>query len=908
MKIILTIISILTLNNFISQDTSCLHNVSTNYLNPTNGSAPSNPSLNNNQFLNHFNWNAVDNFNFLATYPLQNMQYNQDMINIQNSQQDPYYSYIYSGEKMSYENGWELLLLNIGKFPNLDPLPISDFTDIPYIVLYNRYKGILRLFANYGNGYLSTQASIDAMRIELHFDVNLNGDKVLNGLLRLNKGTDEALDQNTTVNQLSSMAFHPNQPNKWFSTDFQVAYDPCVCYYPSNMRFKFFAIENQDLELHGREIEIEQNLISGKALNQKDYLSNFDYSGDSAKGGMLMYKTLDYMINEYKSKLDAYKIKLAAVNEFNANIERESAIIDAFKYIVIEGGNAAISSASGAPWFIGLVNWAGDMIGQDSLKVDKLISNAKEKLSKGVNNLVSEKLTKQDDPTAPISPSASFSEMHFKGKVTDYTSLTGPNFFTPGTYGSNATGSPVLDNYSEYPIYNEALGVFALLESPKLLKSMSSTIKTTSCGVLPLNFRTEVINNRVQFKLKEPLKYTFNPVLNYVSKNIKAMYIVKAKNKFIVQTDSTNSLASFVLDNSVNLFSDSINKNDTLLNYTDPIINLNNQHKIKKESIAYNTGFLPLDAFTEFTIEIGSEEFANYNSTTCQLGTVNSANSLFRSIWEDFDVQVKLLIDVKYNESHENGKPHEYTYVFTYDVKDNNITLSNIELSPSLENSIGDIMQYNENTTFHNTNFNGGIVQGCVLTGTTYTCKSWNDATIEGLITTSNGYKVEIKAGHEIIMIPESSISPEINLSIVPVLNYSKPMPQVIQTQVTAFCNNNNSPTGYNANRPVKSFSNQIASEEAIREKSKNNLTANPFTFTLYPNPATSETTIQLKNANFGDAVVRMYDITGKEVFISISSPKEDIRVLNVSALERGVYFVKVDTYGETLTKQLIVQ
>lgn len=189
-KIYLYLVFLCVLNTLNAQNENCTHNVSTNFQNPTNNSIPYNTSLNGDEFLNQFDWNALNSSGFLTTYQLQNMTYNQNMINIQSVASGSYYSYLYSGERMSYENGWELLLLNIGKFPNLDPLPNSDYADIPYIVLYNRYKGIIRLFANYGNGYISTQASIDAMRIELKFASNINGQNVLNGMFRLNSGKD----------------------------------------------------------------------------------------------------------------------------------------------------------------------------------------------------------------------------------------------------------------------------------------------------------------------------------------------------------------------------------------------------------------------------------------------------------------------------------------------------------------------------------------------------------------------------------------------------------------------------------------------------------------------------------------------------------------------------------------------
>ncbi len=65
-------------------------------------------------------------------------------------------------EKMDFywEDGWELLWMNLGFLPNGDPIkpknPLAWNTNIeepkptnaPYFVLYNRYRGTLRVFFN----------------------------------------------------------------------------------------------------------------------------------------------------------------------------------------------------------------------------------------------------------------------------------------------------------------------------------------------------------------------------------------------------------------------------------------------------------------------------------------------------------------------------------------------------------------------------------------------------------------------------------------------------------------------------------------------------------------------------------------------------------------------------------------
>lgn len=910
MEKIFFILVFLGFNSVNAQNENCTHNVSTNYQNPTNNSTPFNTSLQGDEFLNQFDWNAINSSGFLTTYQLQNMTYNQNMINIQSVASGSYYSYLYSSEKMSFENGWELLLLNIGSFPNLDPLPNSDYADIPYIVLYNRYKGIIRLFANYGNGYLSTNASIDAMRIELKIDDDINGKKTYNGLLRLNEGNDISLDQKTNISAVSATAVHPNVANKWFSCDFQIAYDPCICYFPSSFRINFFSVENVDFELHGREIQIEQNLITGKAINQKDFLSNFNYTGQTADGGMIMYKAIDYLVNDYEVKLDSYRAKLAQVNEFNEQLNRNSFIIKTFKSIVLSGGSSLVSSVLGANWVSGLTNFISEFSYKnfnDSLVIDveKIKKEAKSALSKEINTFFTENFEKQDLPSAPIAPTATFSEMHFQGKISDNTSLTGPYFFTPGSYGTIGTGSPPLTEFSKYPIYNDALGIFALLEAPKLIKSNHFEVEKINNDEL-------VLSNKMQFKLSEPLKYRFNPALDIKSKKISAMLLFDIKNK------NPNLLSLHgnkfkVNDISINLFSESINTyiNSLLFDYDtlyDYLIPNYDNFKYIKSDLKYDSGFIPLDAFNNFVIEIGTaekqskyEDLASLFFSTPHFQT----NNLIEEIWDTTSVKVrlKLLIDIVYNSNHENGDAHEYTYVLTYEIKNSNITLSNLELYPNIKNSVGNINQYKKKITFNNTLFNGNLIEGCQLNGNNYTCKAWEDININGNIDIANGFKVDFIAGNTINVNPEAILSPELTLEIKPILDFSNPMAESNEEFVKNFCQNTSqNSASYQANEG--SFK-VVAAMEEEKNKKQNELAYN-WDFNLYPNPATHSTTVlidQMANSNF---VVQLVDVTGKILFNETNNNQKSTN-LDISNFKKGMYFVSVYSNGSSKTKQLVI-
>lgn len=936
----------------------CDHKVSTEYNNPENISLPNGDF----RYLNRFNWNQRDNSTgFLSYYDLSNMQYNQQMQNLMSDQAASYYSYIYNGEKMTYNNGWELLLLNIGTFPNGENNPNQDLSDVPYIVLYNRYSGTVRVFANYGNGHLSTGISVDAMRIELLFD-NIQ----MNGILRLSEGYDQALDQETDVQKSTSLAFHPNSPNKWFSGDFQIAYDPCLCYYPSRMRLRFIAIENQNLQLHGREISIEQDLINGAALNTKDFLSNFDYTGEDASGGIIMYKALDYLVSDYRAKLQAYQDQLIAVNEHNDLVSRNLAIIDAFDFLVLQGGSAAIVSVLNKPWFSKLLKYGNDLIGAEVLKKDDIVKEAQKGFANGFKTLIANNFQKLPTPTSPITPKATFSEMSFKGNISNETPIDGPNFFTPGTYGSPGTGEPNLTSYPSYPVYNDILGTFALLESPKVVISHTvqdnhskrhdqfyQTIGVVEDGsffghpgqVWGVESRlAQDWTNNYQIKLANDLSYTFNPALDIKgTPTIEASFVIKAKprklpfhgfkNVFAYNDPNyTTNMQSTSLD--VNQYQkvvypdhnlgDFENGNNILLNET----YLAQQSKNKKDSLRYNTPFLDVNAFHEniSSFALKNEYIAWYKTLLDQQDPdypslepkdfwwqpdvwnmpefsevsynqpplVNPANIGFQY---DFDIELKLIINMEFNTLRDDGTPNTLSQILTFKVRPEDVILQNFDLYANLETSAKDYTQYPENLSFSDTIFQGQAITGCELVGNTYTCQSWNDITLEGNITAAPSYHVSFIAGNEINQINESVLNGEIVNSIQMLLDYSHPMPESSQAYVSNFCQ---------ANKP----STKILTYLEEKEKQKQ-LQANlsfPLDFTLFPNPATETATISLNQRASSAVNIEIHDLTGKVQEVQVNTGDKTNYRLNVANLAQGLYLVKVSAMGETKTKQLIIK
>ncbi|MDX2249990.1 MAG: hypothetical protein SF052_24620 [Bacteroidia bacterium] len=76
-------------------------------------------------------------------------------------------SYLYLSEDDKPEDGWELIGRNLGYYDN--GTPRSDLTN-PYLILYNKYTGLLRIFLAVGK----REDDYDAMEIGIKFSENGN--------------------------------------------------------------------------------------------------------------------------------------------------------------------------------------------------------------------------------------------------------------------------------------------------------------------------------------------------------------------------------------------------------------------------------------------------------------------------------------------------------------------------------------------------------------------------------------------------------------------------------------------------------------------------------------------------------------------------------------------------------------
>jgi hypothetical protein len=677
------------------ENDNCFHNVSTDPENPSNDDMPIN--FTNGEFKNSFNWIPIDPQSQLyMDYNCTNMFFGGTQISNMNNimaSNLSYYDYISDGPLPLNENGWELLMVNLGRYPDdVTPLNPNTFSAMPFVVIYNRYSGILRVFFQFGLDNTVGQGA-DAVEVMVSFT---NSNK-MTGLLRLSKGQDQGLDKMSSVTHVRSNAKAPAQGSQWASTDFQLAYDPCTCYYPSDLRIDFFQTAYSDIELLGRSITLaNEPLINNQNLqtNPTEFLSNYDFDDineDANGGGLVMHKSLEKMIEDYKNKLEKYNKDLVAVNEHNAKVKKNLALLEMGLSVIRVVANPPtgiltltpeqlaeqtfdesfseylgltqqeinekyfnlqIQNAGG--WFSVVEKYYKGIVkanseGKKSLNQKALFSAITTVLGEKGKTFIDQNFVAKEVPKKPAIPTATFTEMSFKGRILDQKDLGGPNFYTPGTYGSAGTGSPAISQYTDYPVYNEILGTFALLKSPKLKIIETSTdfstgvvqnTTTYNTGAYNLDiFRHKNWTTDYQILLDEPLSYTFNPILDIVDYDMSVSFEVIAipQERSNTGGDPTPNDAIINVfydpDNSVNILADNYDvatyfpmvTNSRGINYY--IMELGNSVKTSndfsselsqtivqhvtghqsedKQKLFMDTEFVPIDALNQFRASMG---------------------------------------------------------------------------------------------------------------------------------------------------------------------------------------------------------------------------------------------------------------------------------------------------------------
>ncbi|WP_165366104.1 T9SS type A sorting domain-containing protein [Brumimicrobium glaciale] len=647
------------------------------------------------------------------------------------------------------------------------------------------------------------------------------------------------------------------------------------------------------------------------------------------------------MFDDYIDDMEVYDSTLNINGVHNKKVKKNLAIVKWVKHAVKFG--VAVASSGGTTLsqqlISGLLQFAPEIGGSDSTKIkdrwEKIFKAAEKILGEELMTYINDNFKEKESPAVPIKPMANFSEMNFKGRMQDIDTKNGPTIYTPGTYGSSITND--LPNQHFYPVYNDALGVFALLKSPKI--NISRTFKDFSCEVYKstpfsnfdywpeapyegsetYDLNEANIEEEIQIELAEELKYTFNSSLTIKNYTIETSFIVEGGLK--LSTNPYSNSLSYSSDESTQIISlPNRNINIESSSFNPKEIEVYKDNNIIFDDLDYQTLHVPIDALNSSTFSFGiNKKFTEKPLWITRKDRINSIiNRPYSSCsfindlltkdvvtnYEIGDIYLKLIINVTFEGEKTDGSPHEYTYVFTYKINPEDIDDSfTNSLYPNLPGSAGDITQYPENLYLNEVNFDGSQIEGCTLNGTIYNCKAWNDITLSGDFMVGNGINVLIEAGNEVLVEPETNTPPEMIWQVDPVLDFSNPMPAVISDTVTSFCGNIKRYQANSSNMPIFNNDSTIVYEEDVRDI---------FDFSIFPNPTSGSSTVSITLNESAKGDLFITDMNGRTLGTAFKGQTlrggQTEHQLPTASLASGIYLVHLFVDGERHVKRLVKQ
>ncbi len=385
-----------------------------------------------------------------------------------------------SGFDHEPSDGWELVFKNFGGNSFVEAV------ENPTFVLYNRFKGILRVFI-----WLTVDQTnlLNEAGVEIQFNRQDAAAPIGSGLFSLVPSPVQSL-QATIKSGFSATpnSYSNSQGGEWLFADVPMAYDPCTCNYSQSPTGA---------------IQANVSIIrtSGR-LGQNSTFTTTDMNGQTEPIDSSGYKSFASAASSIEKGTKFLKSTLGLFAEVNKQTGKTTVepIAGDSSYVI------KTTQPIKLPTWIKVLPYVGDVF----VVLDALVTG-------GQNDNVSSAQT------------ATPTKVSFSGDM----GLTGPilpmDFYNPGSKHNDASFVPNPDQ-KLVPVYDHVLGIFNLLETPVLewtSYSHSTGGNNLSCtgGVNGQLVPFEFPEIR-QYHLKHPIKYVINPAseLELVSLDASIVY------------------------------------------------------------------------------------------------------------------------------------------------------------------------------------------------------------------------------------------------------------------------------------------------------------------------------------------------------------------------------------------------
>jgi hypothetical protein len=951
----------------------CLSETSTNPANPKNTELSALlPAGGINEFKNtSFNWGANDKTVFNSIVLNMNAGWSFSHNGLMHS---PYsknmpkeYKYLNQDGALPedcdwhWEDGWELMWLNLGRYPNGEGIETNNNNRIiskayglanpgtPYYMLYNRYNGKLRFFGN----LFQALGGSNNNQINLSIGHLNTGQSNLSGVFRHLGSFDRPLDQKTVFEYASSNNPNPGNNNAWFSSDFQLGFDPCVCEYVTDWNLEFQLITDWQVDLQGR--SVSATLPVNKF--ESDYLSNTSILGEKSNGGgSILYKKLGNMYDDYETEMAAYSTKLANYNKPQNQIARE--LVSLSKTLLVNGTLGALVPTKGAKEFV--AKYMKKIDGNfDAGNADKMAvgirSTSESLVGKGFDFL-SQQLIGSDFTKAPVKPTmptATFSEMTIVGKITKSTTASITGLYNPGSF---KPGVHQLDPFS-YPIYNKPVGLFALLRTPSVQVGQKGVYAKSNFWVRNIGsfgnwsnwqnliyaetrsrsatydvVHTQRFKQDIYFKLKDKLLYRFNHNVDFDFAKTKTMVTFEIE----FESDCPDQLyydnPQFGSDKSHKV--DLSNSNLSVLSHfvktntsNEKLVLTTDWEEITNSAEQLFGGQMVVDAqfrtFSGIATERETKTFLPppFNNTS----EISYENTY--SLHEAFDlnnnlldmtaqmkynikkIKMKLMPQMMFKQLGSNGGKISTTQVFTYLIYDKEAGVDLIEAKGAWvsENNLSTLVKYQPGTlTINNEEIKTSSPYVTSVSGNIIHVNAEN-IKLTGNITVQSGYEAHLTAYRDIETLPNCSISPACVLNVNSRFYGIGSTTEATDGQVSSFCKGINKE--YAADQASRITPSDNNPEDTLNGHS-NKKNAAVIQIVVQPNPADQMAELNCFSSEDGNYLITVSDLSGRQMTsasVNVINGKSAFSV-NTSNFSSGLYFVTLSGTNKRVTQRLLVR
>ncbi len=485
------------------------------------------------------NYNVNKGYGFDWTAPTYNLRYKSGGSARNEVVQSPFYSNTprFSGVANKYSprgefmggadfdpgTGWELIKADFG-YDNNGAKPVQNLRNEPYMILYNRTSGKLRVFL-----YLNNTSIANNLRVSIKDGPNnaisqYRPAKLWGGFLQGKALNDNALSvdpYNKTVelNSSSSGAF--------VYADFTLTYDPCIQFFESNLQVEVHKVTSGTLKIVGRtlggSVPAGSPSINDWLSNSDDYLTGVldtPYGSQQRTLGDVSFRNFTQWggrewRNEASFVQPGKKIQQwerdAARLQYQAEASMASAEFLNMGGKILKGSGKVAGIVE--PPFVKpgkALEAAGEYMEAAAAGIKGGARIAKAHALK----LRWQNLKDTPDRTIPVTfpepqPSVVFSELALNGTISISTKLFDDVIITtPGSKNSDQAPSEYRNgSKGAYPVYNERPGLFNMLYKPEITLVLATSYNPSSLS--------STRGARLVFKKRPYLASNMNRVLGH---------------------------------------------------------------------------------------------------------------------------------------------------------------------------------------------------------------------------------------------------------------------------------------------------------------------------------------------------------------------------------------------------------